>query len=639
MDQTYNLVLESDKIGSIIQPTMYGIFFEDINYAADGGLYGELIKNRSFEFPQNLMGWTTFGNVKLMDDGPFDRSPHYVRLGSSGHREKHTGIENEGFFGIGVRKGCRYRLSIWARCTEGPKTIQVELIKNNSMEENQSFETQKIVIDSKEWTKYEAILTSQVTEYKAHLRIFAEIKSGNLDLCYVSLFPFDTYKHRTNGLRKDLVQHLYDLHPGVLRFPGGCIVEGCDEKTRYQWKKTVGEVENRPLTENRWHYTFKHRFFPDYFQSFGLGFYEFFLLAEDIGAEPLPIMNVGLICQFQNDSDQQIPIERVEEFVKDALDLIEFANGDVSTEWGSVRSKMGHPKSFNLKFIGIGNEQWGSIYPERLKHFIEPINKRYPSIKIVGSSGPDPEGKEFDYLWKEMTKLNVNLVDEHYYRNEEWFSSHADRYDSYDRNGPMVFAGEYACHGTNKKFNHFNAALHEAAVMTGFERNADIVHMSTYAPLFAHIEGWQWRPDLIWFDNLRSVRTCSYYVQQLFSLNKGTNIVSIKLNGNDVCGNENQNGLFASGVWDSNLNTYIIKLVNILQDDKKISIKFIGLKENESLTNGKCITFHSDDPLDENTLDNPLKIVPYEESVEIDGHVLNTIIYGKSLQIYKFKKE
>lgn len=638
MDKQNEMVLEGNKIGSDIQPTMYGIFFEDINYAADGGLYGELIKNRSFEFPQNFMGWLTFGNVKLMDDGPFERNPHYVRLGNSGHREKHTGIENEGFFGIGVRQGCQYRFSVWSRSHNGPQKIQIELVKPNSNSEEQSFETKELVINSTEWVKYETTLTSTLTESKSHLRIFLR-SSGEVDLCHVSLFPYDTYKHRTNGLRKDLVQHLYDLKPGIIRFPGGCIVEGCDEKTRYQWKNTVGKVENRPLTENRWHYTFAHRLFPDYFQSFGLGFYEFFVLAEDIGAEPLPILNVGLICQFQNDENQQIPIDRVGEFVKDALDLIEFANGDPSSEWGSVRSKMGHPKPFELKYIGIGNEQWGSIYSDRLKHFIEPIRNRYPEIKIIGSSGPDPEGEKFEYLWKEMKKLNVDLVDEHYYRNEEWFVTHADRYDGYDRSGPKVFAGEYACHGTNKKFNHFNAALNEAALMTGIERNADIVHMATYAPLFAHVDGWQWRPDLIWFDNLRSVRTCSYYVQQLFSLNKGTNVVPLKMDGKQICGSENQDGLFASSVWDSGENCFIIKVVNVSEIPKKIVLRFNGLNENVKLTNGKCVTFHSDDPLAENTLDDPLKVVPFEESVEIDGHVLNASIDGNTFQVYKFKKE
>lgn len=504
------------------------------------------------------------------------------------------------------------------------------------MEEVQAFETKELVIDSSEWKKYETILVPSRTESKSHLRLFLKSK-GDLDLCYVSLFPFDTYKHRTNGLRKDLAQHLYDLKPGVLRFPGGCIVEGTDEKTRYQWKRSIGEVENRPLNENRWHYTFPHRFFPDYFQSYGLGFYEYFLLAEDIGAEPLPIVNVGLICEFQNEDKDQIPLSKIDEFVQDALDLIEFANGDVNTKWGSVREKMGHPEPFNIKFLGIGNEQWGTVYTDRLERFLKPLRESHPEIKLVGSSGPDPEGEAFESLWKEMRRLNVDLVDEHFYRNEKWFISHGDRYDNYPRTGPKIFAGEYACHGeSNKKFNHFNASLHEAALMTGFERNADIVHMATYAPLFAHVEGWQWRPDLIWFDNIRSVRTCSYYVQQLFSINKGTNVVKVNIDGQKV---DKENGLFASAVWDQNTSEFILKLVNMLELPQKISVHFDGLEKSVRLTNGIKITFHSDDPMAENSLDEPLKVVPSEESVEIDGHTLNSEVYGKSFVIYKFKKE
>lgn len=286
----HNMVVQTNKPGAEIQPTMYGLFFEDINYGADGGLYAELVKNRSFEFPQRFMGWTIFGNVTLMDDGPFERNPHYVRLGNSGHREKHTGIENEGFFGIGVKEGAGYRFSVWAR-GENQK-LRIELIRNDTMEERQAFESKELTVNSKEWKQYEVILKSPRTEPKAHLRIFLE-SPGTVDLEHVSLFPVDTWKERKNGLRKDLVQALYDIKPGVFRFPGGCIVEGTDEATRYEWKKTVGSVENRPLNENRWHYTFKHRFFPDYFQTYGLGFFEYFQLSEDIGAEPLPILNCG----------------------------------------------------------------------------------------------------------------------------------------------------------------------------------------------------------------------------------------------------------------------------------------------------------------------------------------------------------
>ena len=634
--QQHNMVIQADQIGAQIQPTMYGLFFEDINYGADGGLYAELVKNRSFEFPQNLMGWVTFGNVKLMNDGPFERNPHYVRLGNSGHGHKHTGLENEGFFGIGVKKGAEYRFSVWARGQK--QRIRVELIKNSTMEENQVFAARDLEIDSKEWKKYEITLRSNLTEPKAHLRIFLT-SGGTLDLEHISLFPVDTWMGRENGLRKDLVQALYDIKPGVFRFPGGCIVEGTDLETRYNWKNTVGPIENRPLNENRWHYTFTHRFFPDYFQSYGLGFYEFFLLSEDIGAEPLPILNCGLACQFQNGNPEaHVAVCDLEPYIQDAIDLIEFANGDTSTTWGKLRADMGHPEPFNLKFLGIGNEQWGKEYPERLKPFVEALRKAHPEIKIVGSSGPNSEGDQFEYLWPEMKKLEVDLVDEHFYRPEAWFLNSGMRYDSYDRNGPKVFAGEYACHGRGKKWNHFNAALMEAAFMTNLERNADIVHMATYAPLFAHVEGWQWRPDMIWFDNLRSVRTCSYYVQQLYALNKGTNVVPLNMDGKPVAGVEGQDGLFASAVWDAESGCYIVKVINTSDKAQPVELSFAGLGKKESLADGTITTFHSDDPDLDNTVDNPTAIIPVESKITIEGNTLKTEVGAKSFAMYKFKK-
>ena len=633
----HQMVVQTNKIGAEIQPTMYGLFFEDINYGADGGLYAEMIKNRSFEFPQNFMGWTTFGNVKLMNDGPFERNPHYVRLGDPGHAHKRTGIENEGFFGVTVKKDAEYRFSVWAR-GENQK-IRVEIINNSSMGESQVLVANSLDINSKDWKQYELILKAPVTEAKAHLRIFLA-SPGAVDLEHVSLFPVDTWKGRKNGLRKDLVEALRDIKPGVFRFPGGCIVEGTDLDTRYNWKNTVGPVENRPLNENRWHYTFPHRFFPDYFQTYGLGFYEFFLLSEEIGAEPLPVLSCGLACQFQNESeDAHVKVCDLGSYIQDALDLIEFANGDVNTEWGKLRAEMGHPEPFNLKFIGIGNEQWGPEYPEHLKPFVDAIRKAYPDMNVVGSSGPNSEGEQFDYLWPEMAKLKVDLVDEHFYRPEAWFLKEGMRYDKYDRKGPKVFAGEYACHGRGKKWNHFNAALMEAAFMTNIERNADIVHMATYAPLFAHVEGWQWRPDMIWFDNLKSVRTCSYYVQQLYSHNKGTNVVPLTMDKKPVGGQEGQDGLFASAVWDNDTKEYIVKVINTSDKAQDITLNFAGLKKKNKLSNGKCITFHSDNLDADNTVDNPNVVLPKESTVAIEGNVFNAKIGARTFAIYKFTKE
>ena len=519
--QVHRMDIDLKKVGAPIQSTMYGIFFEDINYAADGGLYAELVKNRSFEFPNDpLQGWKAFGTVEVWNDGPFERCPHYVRLVDPGHPHKWTGLDNEGFF-----------------CQEPLK------------------------IAGKEWKQYEVILKPDTTLEKAVLRIFLVGDRKTVDLEHVSLFPTDTWMGHRNGMRKDLAQALADLKPGIFRFPGGCIVEGTDLATRYNWKNTVGPVENRPINENRWEYTFPHRFFPDYYQSYGLGFFEFFQLSEEIGSEPLPILSCGLACQFQNDDlSAHCPVDELQPFIQDALDLIEFANGPVTSTWGKVRADMGHPAPFNLKYIGIGNEQWDALYPEHLEPFVQAIRAAYPDIKIVGSSGPNSEGEQFDYLWPEMKRLGADLVDEHFYRPEKWFLAQGARYDNYDRKGPKVFAGEYACHGAGRKFNHFHASLLEAAFMTTIERNADIVHMATYAPLFAHVEGWQWRPDLIWFDNLRSMRTASWHVQHLYGEYKGQNVLTLKMNGVNVTGAEGQDGLFASAVKDG--DKVYVKVIN-----------------------------------------------------------------------------
>lgn len=636
--QTNELTVQVKKPGAPIQSTMYGLFFEDINYAADGGLYAELVKNRSFEFPQHLLGWQSFGKVTVLDDGPFERNPHYVRLTYSGHDHKQTGLDNEGFFGIGVQAGEEYRFSVWARVPQGGKgRIRVELIDLASADERQAVASESLEFESAEWKKYQLILKPSKTLERAKLRIFLRDKQ-TVDLEHVSLFPVDTWNGHENGLRKDLAQALADIKPGVFRFPGGCIVEGTEQPDRYNWKNSVGPVENRPLNLNRWQYTFTHRFYPDYYQSYGLGFYEYFLLSEEIGSEPLPILNCGLVCQYQNNQmEAHVPVCDLDSYIQDALDLIEFANGSADTEWGKLRADMGHPAPFNLKFIGIGNEQWGPEYPERLEPFIKAIRAAYPDIQIVGSSGPNSEGEQFDYLWPEMRRLKADLVDEHFYRPEKWFLAQGARYDNYDRKGPKVFAGEYACHGKGKKWNHFHAALLEAAFMTGLERNADIVHMATYAPLFAHVDGWQWRPDMIWFDNLRSVRTCSYYVQQLYSHYKGTHVLPLTMDKQPVTGAEGQNGLFASAVVDKNTNEIIIKVANTSDRPQPLKLTLAGMKKNATLTSGRCIKFSSPDPDIDNTVDQPNRVVPREAPIEVSGQAVETTLEPQTFAVYILK--
>ena len=646
------LDVSTKKTGAPIQSTMYGIFFEDINYAADGGLYGELVKNRSFEFPDHLMGWQAFGKYDVEDDGPFERNPHYVVLKDPEHKERRTGLVNEGFFGIGVKKGEKYRFSVWAKAPEGKASLRIQLIDENSMDEKQEFVEEELTVTSKDWKKYTVTLTSPRDDKHAKLRIFLK-GTDPVALEHVSLFPVDTYKNRENGMRRDLAQALADLHPGIFRFPGGCIVEGGDLEERYQWKNSVGPVENRPLNHNRWEYTFDYRYYPDYYQSYGLGFFEFFQLSEDIGAEPLPILNVGMACQYQNWENEKahVAIDDLQPYIDDCLDLIEFANGPATTKWGKVRADMGHPAPFNMKYIGVGNEQWGEFYYERLKHFVAAIRAKYPDIKIVGTSGPVHEDVpdntyRFEDGWKAMKAQKADLVDEHYYRDEQWFLSHGLRYDTYDRKGPKVFAGEYACHGKGKKWNHYEAAILEAAFMTGFERNADVVHMTTPAPLFAHVDGWQWRPDQIWYDNTQMFKTVSYYVQQLYALNAGTNVLPLTMKGQGkkakpqpVANLEGQNGLFASAAYDAKTQEVIVKVANTSRTAQPVVLNLADVTTAGTATTW---TLSHDGMDDENSIQRPELITPQKGTAQVvAGKKQATVsdqLPAMSFRIYRIKK-
>ena len=649
--QTHVIDVNTKKLGAPIQPTMYGLFFEDINYAADGGLYGELVKNRSFEFPDRLMGWEAFGTFEVKDDGPFERCPHYMELRDPRHGDRRSGISNNGFFGIGLHEGEDYRFSVWAKAPQDSARIIVQFIDRATMEEHQEFAEARLTIKGNEWKQYELVLKSPRTIQKAQLRIFLDGKN-TVDLEHISLFPVNTFKNRKNGMRRDLAQALADEKPGLLRFPGGCIVEGVDLATRYQWKNTIGPVENRPLNENRWEYSFPYRFFPDYFQSYGLGFFEFFQLSEDIGAEPLPVHNVGMACQFQNwnDASAHVPLDQLQPYIQDCLDLIEFANGPVDSEWGKKRAEMGHPEPFNMKYIGVGNEQWDDMYFKRLEPFVAAIRAKYPHIKIIGTSGPDSEGKMFEKGWEAMRKQKADLVDEHFYRNEDWFLGNAAgkarygdncgglRYENYDRKGPKVFAGEYACHGKGKKWNHYEASILEAGFMTDLERNADVVYMTAYAPLFAHVEGWQWRPDLIWYDNTRMFKSCSYYVQQMYATNKGTHVLTTTMDKQFVAGQEGQDGLFASSVFDKNTGEIIVKVINTSKQTQSVALNLLGLKGEHT---ARTITLCHDGMDDENTLDNPELITPQEGTILCEAGKKNTVLNDHlqqmSFRVYKIK--
>ena len=647
------ITVNAKKAGAEIQPTMYGIFFEDINFAADGGLYAELLKNRSFEFPDHFAGWDISGKVTLRDDGPFERNPHYVRLAPSGHRDKHTMLENHGFFGIGVKSGEEYRFSVWARVPDGGSAkLWIDLVENATMEEDQKLGNVGLDISGKEWKKYTAIVKPRRTFPKAHLRVWGDGKVTT-DLEHVSLFPVKTYKGHENGMRLDVAQALEDLHPGVFRFPGGCIVEGTDLETRYQWKNSVGPVENRPLNENRWHYTFTHRYFPDYFQSYGLGFFEYFQLAEEIGAEPLPVLNVGMACQYQNGDNAHAPAtkEGLQQFIDDCIDLIDFANADPATNsWGKLRADMGHPAPFNLKFLAIGNEQWEKPFFDRLAIIAPEVRKAHPEIKLIGTSGPNAEDDHFRNGWAAMRELKADLVDEHFYRDVQWYKKSMNRYSNrafYTKDGPRVFAGEWACHDRGKKYNHAGASIYEAAFMTNIERNADLVHMATYAPLFAHVEGWQWRPDLIWYDNLSTARTASYYVQQLYMLNRGTNVLPtvISLNGGSPTANpvpEGQDGVFASAVLDNDKNEIIVKVINTLEKASTSRIDITGLKLKANVPAAAEVVSLDCSSYDAENMPGKAEVVsPKSSTMSITAQKgslsLSPTIPAKTFQVFKVK--
>jgi len=637
--QQNNLEVNLAKTVAKIQPTMYGIFFEDINFAADGGLYAEMIKNRSFEFTVDpFMGWEqpnsdkhslnkNSGIATIIKYTNNEGNHNYCRV--KVNDDQGYVLINEGFRGMGIKKDAEYNLYLDALNKSGNiKNIIFQFIDK---EGHVLGETQ-IAPTSPVWKNYTAKITASNTEAKAHLKISFE-GTGEIDLDMISLFPADTWKGRKNGLRKDIVQLLHDMNPGFLRFPGGCIVEGRTLARRYQWKKTVGPVENREILVNRWNTEFSHRLTPDYYQSFGLGFFEYFQLSKDLGAEPLPILSCGMACQFN--SGELAPMEELDPYVQDALDLIEFANGSTDTPWGKVRNDMGHPKPFNLKYIGVGNEQWGPDYIERYKAFAKAIKEAYPNMIIVSGSGPFPEGDYFEYGWKELKKLQAEIVDEHYYKPPQWFRDNATRYDNYDRKGPKIFAGEYAAQSVaiaspdNK--NNWECALSEAAFMTGLERNAEVVNLTSYAPLMAHAEGWQWSPDMIWFNNLTSYGTANYQVQKMYANNPGTDLLSITKNGNPVTGQDN---LYATAAKDVNKGEVIIKLVNTSGKAQNVNVNLSGKKLK---SNGTITILTSENLTDENSFDMPFKVSPKASPFKLKGKIAKVHLEPNSFSILKFR--
>ena len=615
--QASNITVQVDKPGAPIPRTLFGLFFEDINFGADGGLYPERVKNRSFEFPDPLMGWKQItpgdskGALYVLDQGSVKdaANSHYLRV-QVDVAGKGFGVSNEGFRGVGVEKGAEYTFSVRARRAGGaPAALRAELEGG----QGGALGGAKVSGFTADWKDYTASVRATGTDAKARLNLLVE-GAGALDIDSASLFPKDTWGGRKNGLRTDLVRLLKEMKPGFLRFPGGCIVEGSHLERRYQWKTTVGDLDDRNLLINRWNYEFKHRPAPDYFQSFGLGFYEYFLLSEDIGAEPLPIINCGMACQFN--TGELVPLEQLDHYIQDALDLVEFANAPADTAWGRKRAEMGHPAPFNLKMIGIGNEQWGPQYVERYAEFARVLKRKHPNVSLITSAGPSPDGERFDFLWAKMRELKADLVDEHYYMAPKWFRENAGRYDSYPRSGPKVFAGEYAAQtvgiASPDNRNNWEGAMSEAAFVTGLERNADVVQMSSYAPLFGHLEAWQWTPNMIWFDNLRSYGTPNYYAQKMFSTNQGTRILPVLLDGSTKNG---QSELYASASLDEKSGEVILKLVNTSAAQRDLRVNLAGAGRVSGA--GKAFVLTSPDLKAENSLDEPTKVAPVERPLAV----------------------
>lgn len=488
----------------------YGIFFEDLNHAADGGLYAELVRNRAFEFDPvdnasytHMTGWEVIGteeeiHARVLTGKPVsEKNPHYLVLDVHKPRSG-AGIQNEGFHhGIVFCAGAGYDFSCWAKREQDLEEAIVVSLRDS---EGEIFAQQKIFLTT-EWKKYELVLVPQKSTKNGRLALTVEGR-GKVYLDFVSLFPQDTYKGRKGGLRRDLAEFLENLHPKFMRFPGGCLIHdgALDPDARdaqYRWKNTIGPIENRPARRNNWGYN----------QTLGLGFFELFQFCEDIGAKPLPVISPG----YDPHHHREVPLDHMQYFIDEALDLIEFANGSMDSKWGGLRAKLGHPEPFHLEYLGIGNEEVGEAFFGRYNIVAQAIRARYPKIKLIGTSGPNAAGSEYERGWRHAKEGLCDLVDEHYYQSPEWFVANHNRYASFSGDEPGVFLGEYASKG-----NTWKNALYEASFMIGLEECASAVKLACYAPLLCSANHVNWKPNMIWFDKESCFGTANYYVQKLF---------------------------------------------------------------------------------------------------------------------------
>jgi alpha-L-arabinofuranosidase len=576
------ITVQAGAPGKAISPDLVGIFFEDLNYAADGGLYAELVQNRSFEYAATeqptwgpLTGWEFIrrgggeGFLWVDSSDPIHpNNPHcaLILVKSAGEG---VGLSNAGFDGIPVKAGEKYDFSVFARMLNSggrpvgrlPLSVRLET-KDGAVLGEAEVEAS----DPAEWKRLSATLTASQTVPDARLVVLAK-GAGLIALDEISLFPRKTFKGRKNGLRADLAQAIADLHPKFMRFPGGCLVHGDGVGNIYRWKDTIGPVEQRKGQSNIWRYH----------QSVGLGYFEYFQFCEDIGAKPLPVVAAGVSCQnstrTRGTGQQCIPMADMPAYVQDVLDLIEYANGPVTSKWGARRAAAGHPAPFGLEYLGVGNEdKITDGFEARFQMILDAVKAKHPEITVIGTVGPAPSGPDFNRGWKFADALHVPIVDEHYYQHPQWFWDNLARYDSYDRAKPHVYVGEYAAHD-DKRRNTLRSALAEAAHLTSLERNADVVRFASYAPLLARRGHTQWSPDLIYFTGAEVFPTINYYVQQLFSLNSGDAWLTTTVNPAAT-----HTRFAASSVRDSRTGDLILKFVNGDDAARPLRVDLVGAK-------------------------------------------------------------
>ncbi len=576
------LTADASRTAAEMSDTLYGLFFEDINHGADGGLYAELLQNRSFEYEdilnpkdaEHYTGWGfnlamgAKGKATLMREAPLHaNNPTYMRVSCTkgAYRFANLGYQATAFAGgIPVDEGKVYRCYVWMRSAgDFAGEVEISLTKRTgkAIAEPQRF------VPTEAWQKYEMTFTAGSTEDA--VLSFILHGTGAVDFDMASLIPADAFgvDWPGGGLRADLVQALQDLHPAFLRFPGGCVTEGSYYRSNfYNWKDTVGPVEERKENFNTW----------GYMQSYGLGYYEYFMLAEALGAEPLPVVHAGLLCQARNVKEPPLTIAETHGYAQDVLDLIEFANGSPDTEWGGLRARMGHPEPFNLRYLGLGNENWDQVYWDRFDILYQAVKAAYPEMEIISSAGPVAEGALPANAWRTIrAKYPDTIVDEHYYMDADWFLSHVGRYDRYPRT-TRVFVGEYAAHepvqGNGRRPNNLYSALCEAAYMTGLERNSDVVVMASYAPLMAREGMQQWTPDMIWFNAREVLLTPNYHVQAMFAATVGDQVVE------SLC--ETENGQLYHVVTRTEDKLYV-KLVNVSDTAEEIALHLAHVPDGQ----------------------------------------------------------